>query len=48
LRGLKPGDCLHSVPIHQRAEHVERPDSLQLADVDDAALPAQDGQIATK
>jgi tRNA-binding EMAP/Myf-like protein len=48
LRGLEPGDCLHSLSVDQRAGHVERPDSLQLADVDDAALPAQDGQIATK
>ena len=48
LRGLLPGDCLHPLSEDERRKYVERPDSLQLADVDDAARPAEDSQRVTK
>ena len=48
LRGLEPGDCLHSLPVDKRPRHVERPEVLQLADFDPSARPAQAGQGVTK
>jgi phenylalanyl-tRNA synthetase beta chain len=48
LRGLEPGDCLHSLAVDERARHVERPDVLQLADVDPAEQSARTGQGVTK
>jgi len=47
LRGLRPGDCLHSLSVNERVRYVERPDILQLADVP-AERAARTGQRVTK
>jgi tRNA-binding EMAP/Myf-like protein len=41
LRGLEPGQCLHEIPVDERAKYVDQPDILQLADVETAQDPSQ-------